>query len=44
VTSVIVDTGPLVALLNRRERNHSWVEKVMDSIEPPLFSCDAVLS
>jgi uncharacterized protein len=44
VTSVVVDTGPLVALLNRRERHHSWVAKVMDTIEPPLFTCDAVLS
>jgi predicted nucleic acid-binding protein len=44
VTSVVVDTGPLVALLNRRERHHSWVAKVMDSIEPPLFTCDPVLS
>lgn len=44
VTSVIVDTGPLVALLNRRERHHSWVAKVMDTIEPPMFTCDAVLS
>jgi uncharacterized protein len=44
VTSVVVDTGPLVALLNRRERHHSWVAKVMDTIEPPLFTCDPVLS
>ncbi len=44
MTSIIVDSGPLVALLNRRERNHSWVVKVMDTIEPPLFTCDAVLS
>lgn len=44
MTSVIVDTGPIVALLNRRERHHVWVSKVMDTIEPPLFTCDAVLS
>jgi uncharacterized protein len=44
VTSVIVDTGPIVALLNRRERHHAWVSKVMDAIEPPIFTCDAVLS
>jgi len=44
VTSVIVDTGPLVALLNRRERHHSWVVETMDVIEPPIFTCDAVLS
>ena len=44
MTSVIVDTGPIVALLNRRERHHAWVAKVMDGIEPPLFTCDPVLS
>ena len=44
MTSVIVDTGPLVALLNRRERHHSWVVETMDVIEPPIFTCDAVLS
>lgn len=44
MTSVIVDTGPLVALLNRRERHHAWAAKIMDSIEPPILTCDAVLS
>jgi predicted nucleic acid-binding protein len=44
VTSIIVDTGPLVALLNRRERHHAWASKVMDAIEPPIFTCDPVLS
>lgn len=44
MTSVIVDTGPLVALLNRREHHHAWARKVMDTVEPPIFTCDAVLS
>ena len=44
MTSVIVDTGPLVALLNRRERHHAWAAKIMDTIEPPIFTCDPVLS
>jgi predicted nucleic acid-binding protein len=44
MTSVIVDTGPLVALLNRRERHHTWAAKIMDTIEPPIFTCDPVLS
>lgn len=44
MTSVIIDTGPLVALLNRRERHHDWVTKVLDTIAPPIFTCDAVLS
>lgn len=44
MTSVVVDTGPLVALLNRRERHHAWAAQIMDSIEPPIFTCEAVLS
>jgi uncharacterized protein len=44
MTLVIVDTGPLVALLNRRERHHAWAAKIMDTIEPPIFTCDPVLS
>jgi len=44
VTSVIIDTGPLVALLNQRESHHAWASGVLDTIEPPIFTCDPVLS
>jgi len=44
MTSVIIDTGPLVALLNRRERLHAWASRILDTIEPPIFTCDPVLS
>ncbi len=44
MTSIIVDTGPLVALLNRRERHHGWVREILDTVEPPIFTCDPVLS
>jgi len=44
VTRVLLDTGPLVALMNRRERHHAWARRVLDTIEPPLFTCDPVLS
>jgi uncharacterized protein len=44
VTVIIVDTGPIVALLNRRERHHAWVANVMHGIEPPMFTCEPVLS
>ncbi|MGD9857971.1 MAG: type II toxin-antitoxin system VapC family toxin [Planctomycetaceae bacterium] len=42
--SVIVDTGPLVALLNHRDRRHEWARDVLDTIEPPLLTCESVLS
>jgi uncharacterized protein len=44
VTRVVVDTGPIVALLNRRDRHHGWVREVFDTIEPPVFTCEAVVS
>jgi len=44
VTRVLVDTGPLVALLNRRDRYHAWARSVLDTVTPPVFTCEAVLS
>jgi len=44
VTRVVIDTGPIVALLNRRDRHHAWVREVLDAIEPPIFTCEAVVS
>jgi predicted nucleic acid-binding protein len=42
--AVIVDTGPLVAFLNRRDRYHSWALEQFGSLPPPLLTCEAVLS
>ncbi len=44
MTRVVIDTGPIVALLNRRDRHHAWVREVLDTIEPPVFTCEAVVS
>lgn len=41
---VLVDTGPLVALLNRRDRDHAWCVRQLGTLSDPLFTCDAVLS
>lgn len=40
----LLDAGPLVALLNRRETHHEWAVRVLDTLEAPLFTCEAVLS
>jgi uncharacterized protein len=40
----IVDTGPLVALLDRKDKYHGWVKKKLKDIDPPLDTCEAVLS
>lgn len=44
MTRILLDTGPLVALLNRRDRYNSWVREILDTVEPPVFTCEAVMS
>ena len=41
---VILDTGPLVALLNSRDRHHGWAVDQWSRIAPPLRTCDSVLA
>jgi predicted nucleic acid-binding protein len=41
---VALDTGPLVALLNARDAYHEWARDTLDRIEPPLVTCEAVVS
>jgi uncharacterized protein len=40
----ILDTGPLVALLNRRDRYHSWATRAFGRVTPPLWTCEPVLT
>jgi predicted nucleic acid-binding protein len=40
----IVDTGPLVAFLDRGEQHHSWVIEQIDELQPPLLVCEPVLA
>lgn len=41
---VIVDTGPLVALLDRREEHHEWATQCVKDIASPMFTCESVIS
>lgn len=42
--NIIIDTGPLVALLNRKDRSHAWVMAQLADIQPPMLTCEAVLA
>jgi uncharacterized protein len=40
----IVDTGPLVGWINRRDQWHTWSVEVMRSLLPPLITCESVVA
>ena len=42
--AVLVDTGPLVAVLNGGDEHHAWAREVFGRLAPPLLTCEAVLS
>jgi predicted nucleic acid-binding protein len=44
IAKVLVDTGPLVAFLNLRDRYHAWALQELAELRPPLLTCEAVLS
>ena len=43
IHKVLLDTGPLVALINRHDREHLWARDRFSEIEPPLLTCEAPL-
>ena len=42
--AAIVDTGPLVAFLDRNERHHAWAAARIDELDAPLLVCEPVLA
>jgi predicted nucleic acid-binding protein len=42
--TVIIDTGFLVALLNRSEQYHSWVKNQLNNISSPIITCEPVIT
>lgn len=44
MTAAIVDTGPLVAFLDRAEQHHQWVAEHIETLEAPLLVCEPVLA
>ncbi len=43
-TRVLLDTGPLVAYLNRNDQHHRWAIECWSALFDPLWTCEAVLS
>ena len=44
VTEVLVDTGPLVAYFNRRDKHHDWVVERWATLFDPVLTCESVIS
>jgi len=42
--AAVVDTGPLVAFLDRSERHHVWTVERVRELAPPLLVCEPVLA
>lgn len=43
-SGVIVDAGPLAAFFNRLDQHKDWAVEQFAIIEPPMLTCEAVLS
>jgi len=42
--TVLLDTGPWVALLSRNDTHHKWAVEQFRRWPPPLLSCEAVVA
>ena len=42
--TVVVDTGPIVALLDADEARHDWARARFEDLRAPVLTCEAVLS
>lgn len=42
--SVLIDTGPLVAALRRRDAHHEWARAHFKAATEPFATCEAVIS
>jgi len=44
VPAAIVDTGPLVAFLDKAERHPAWTVEQVRALDAPLLTCEPVLA
>jgi len=41
---VLIDAGPLVAVINRRDQYHHWATEQLKQLPSPLMTCEPVLT
>ncbi|MBI5760129.1 MAG: PIN domain-containing protein [Planctomycetales bacterium] len=44
VEKILVDSGPLIALLVSRDQHHAWAHQQFERLAPPFLTCEAALS
>lgn len=44
IKTIIADTGPIVALLDRRQAMHDWADDKFQTLPKPLLTCEAVIT
>jgi predicted nucleic acid-binding protein len=42
--TLLIDTGPLVALLDRSDANHAWAVEQFSHLASPLVTCEGAIS
>ena len=42
MNSILMDSGPLVAYLNKADQHHSWAVGQFDALEEPVLTCEPV--
>ena len=43
-SNILLDTGPLVAIVNRREAFHQWATQTTTNLSYPFLTCEAVIT
>ena len=42
--AILIDTGPIVAYLDRAEEHHEWAREQIAKLSHPFLTCDAVIA
>jgi predicted nucleic acid-binding protein len=44
LSEVLIDTGPLVAMICAGDRHHGWTVERFRALSPPFLTCEAVIA
>jgi len=40
---MIIDTGPIIAFLDRKDKYHAWANKIFSEVTEPFYTCEAIM-